>query len=229
MSAETHLCRGRGHGGRRGGGVVTLYMGRLWDRVRFTKNNCLPASFPHCFSSACSLSLSSLHPSCRSFVLQGFGLDVIGDPPGSGQRQDGVVDSGHFHSQRDGVLVLAVHGAVLLAQGWDKRSQVALGETRAFYAPKTVRNAASATAPPASYLCRGGGLQSVKAKRSAERSLVKIGQIAGLEARGATNKAAQTHPQWAKTHQKQDLEFGSTCSEKSFPSMSSLLECPPGL
>lgn len=83
--------------------------------------------------------------------------------------------------------------------------------------------------PPDSYLCRGGGLQSVKAKRSAERSLVKIGQIAGLEARGATNKAAQTHPQRAKTHQKQHREFGSTCSEKSFPSMSSLLECPPGL
>lgn len=31
------------------------------------------------------------------------------------------------------------------------------------------------------YLCWWGGLQSVKAKRSAERSLVKIGEVTGLE------------------------------------------------
>lgn len=77
---------------------------------------------------------SGVPPSRRSLVLQGFGLDVVGDPPASGQRQDGVVDGGHFHSQGDGVLVLAVHRAVVLAQreegvgGWgrDKRSHPGL-------------------------------------------------------------------------------------------------------
>lgn len=141
-----------------------------------------------------SLSLlpPSIHPSRCSFVLQGFGLDVVGDPHGSGQRQDGVVDGSHFHSQGDGVLVLAVHCAVILTHGRDRRSQSVLKDAR-FYTPKRPATPASATLLRVLYLCRGGGLQSVKAKRSAERSLVKVGQIACLEARGTMNKAAQTH------------------------------------
>lgn len=52
--------------------------------------------------------------SCCSFVLQGLRLDVVGHPSGPGQSQDGVVDGSHLHSQRDGVLVLAVSAAVVL-------------------------------------------------------------------------------------------------------------------
>lgn len=55
-----------------------------------------------------------------------------------------MVDCSHLHSQRDGVLVLAVRCAVVL--------------------------------------CGRGGLQAIKAKRSAERSFVKIGEVTGLEA-----------------------------------------------
>lgn len=54
---------------------------------------------------------------CSSFVLQGLRLDVIGDPSGSWQGQDGVVNGSHFHSQRDGVLVLTVRCTVILKQG----------------------------------------------------------------------------------------------------------------
>lgn len=54
-------------------------------------------------------------PSVRlSLVLQGLCLDVAGDPPASGQCQDGVVDGSHLHGQRDGVLVLAVCRTVVL-------------------------------------------------------------------------------------------------------------------
>lgn len=53
-----------------------------------------------------------------------------------------MVDGSHLHSQRDGVLVLAVRCAVVL--------------------------------------CGRGGLQAIKAKRSAERSFVKIGEVTGL-------------------------------------------------
>lgn len=51
---------------------------------------------------------------CSSFVLQGLRLDVTGDPSGSGQSQDGVVDGSHLYGQRDGVLVLAVRCTVIL-------------------------------------------------------------------------------------------------------------------
>lgn len=56
---------------------------------------------------------------CSSFVLQGLRLDVVGDPSGSGQGQDGVVDGGHLHGERDGVLVLVVRCAVILTRGED--------------------------------------------------------------------------------------------------------------
>lgn len=49
-----------------------------------------------------------------SFVLQSLGLDVAGHAPASGQSQDGVVDGGHLHGQRDGVLVLGVRRVLLL-------------------------------------------------------------------------------------------------------------------
>lgn len=116
-----------------------------------------------------------------------------------------MVDGGHFHSQGDGVLVLAVRCAVLLTHGRDKRSQSLLKDTRV-YAPEQSERPASASVL---YLCRGGGLQSVKAKRSAERSLVKIGQIACLEARGAMNEAAQTHSKQVNIQEKQ-VQLGST-------------------
>lgn len=120
--------------------------------------------------------LLEVPPSRRSLILQGFGLDVVGDPPASGQRQDGVVDGGHFHSQGDGVLVLAVHRAVVLAQ---REEEGVVGEGQTF-TPWAQRRAPPPPPPPVPYLCRGSGLQSVKAKRSAQRSLVEIGQVAGL-------------------------------------------------
>lgn len=58
-----------------------------------------------------------IHSFVHSFVLQGLRLDVAGHPSSSGQGQDGVVDGSHLHSQRDGVLVLAVCCAVVLKTG----------------------------------------------------------------------------------------------------------------
>lgn len=114
---------------------------RFWRFFFFLLNQIILVSYLlKVWTELCSLTptqfLSSL------FVLQGLGLNVVGRTTGSGQRQDGVVDGSHFHSQRNGVLVFVVSCAVIL--------------------------------------CRWGGLQSVKAKWSAERSLVEIGQIAGL-------------------------------------------------
>lgn len=91
-----------------------------------------------------------------------------------------MVDGGHFHSQGDGVLVLAVHRAIVLTQREEEEEGVGGGTN--------VHNLGSETPPPPPppvlYLCRGGGLQSVQAKGSAERSLVEIGQVAGLGGRG---------------------------------------------
>ncbi|KAA8583439.1 hypothetical protein FQN60_015985, partial [Etheostoma spectabile] len=56
-----------------------------------------------------------------SFILQGLRLDVAGHPSGPGQGQDGVVDGSHLHSQRDGVLVLAVRRAVVLRHQGESR------------------------------------------------------------------------------------------------------------
>lgn len=122
------MNKGGGEGRRGGGGHHSLHREAV-GQVRFTKKSCLQASSPALSPPnviSPSLSPPTVHPSRRSFVLQGLGLDVVGDPPGSGQRQDGVVDGSHFHSQGDGVLVLAVHCAVILTHGRDKGSQPAL-------------------------------------------------------------------------------------------------------
>lgn len=74
------------------------------------------------------------------------------------------------------------------------------------------------------YLGGRGGLQAVKAERSTERPLVKVGQVACLQ----EIKAPHETSRWRRRTSPPPVRV-PTCSEKSFPSMSSLLECPPGL